>query len=420
MEAVSPTSSWVAMPVELTPTPQEASNVARGASGGGPGVPPRENNDSPVGSRNAARILARYGGDRSWGSRTGLAVERFFSTFHRRFDPLFGKGGYRALIEHAHFRAMEEHPLLGKWPVLTEGHPYFEGLGDLVGEEDPAEVWESAVALTRHFLELVDGLARRGEMDGLEDSEVWGELGRPTGGEGEGNSRAHDPDAVRSHRPWRVLVMDRDLATCQAISRSLDDAPDFQVVDTALTPEEVLGKVKNGAIDFIVASGHLPASEVLDVCQWLRRDGTEKGPRVVVSGLPEDHGVILRFLEAGAAAVTLAEFSLEGLRLNIRLLARGEAVLPLRLQHLMIRRLSEMAELVRDRGMDPEALSRLTPREREVLDLLGRDLTNRQIARRLYITEGTVKGYVHQVLRKLRVRGREEAVKILRLEGTEG
>jgi len=151
------------------------------------------------------------------------------------------------------------------------------------------------------------------------------------------------------------------------------------------------------------------------VCRWFRRDPLGKAPSVVISGLPEDYGLILRFLEAGAASVTLEEFSVQGLRLNLRLLARGEAILPLRLQHLMSVRLSELAALAQDRGLDPEAITNLTARETEVLQLLEQGLSNRQIARRLFLSEGTVKGYVHQILRKLNVRDRKEAASLLRL-----
>jgi two-component system response regulator DevR len=380
--------------------------------------PPAGAFPSPPGGRDAARILSRYGADRSSGSGTAAAVERFFSVFQRRFNPLFGKGGYRTLIEHALLSAMRGHPVLEKWPVLREGEPRFGGLGDLVTHEDPEEVWEGAVALTEHFLELIESLARRGEMDGLAEAETWGELGLGDDDEAGPSRGEKKKSGTRSRRRWRVLVMDRDLATCQAIAQALDEAPDFQVVSYGVTAEEVRVKVGADNVDFVLASGHLPVGELLGVCRWLRRGRAGKVPRVVISGLPDDYGLILRFLEAGAAAVTLAEFSVEGLRMNIRLLARGEAILPLKLQHLMSLRLSELAELARDRGLDPEALSGLTGREREVLELLGEGLTNRQIARRLYLSEGTVKGHVHEILRKLKVRGRDEAVRVLRLERT--
>lgn len=221
---------------------------------------------------------------------------------------------------------------------------------------------------------------------------------------------------ARSSDPWRIAVMDRDRITCEAMVRALDDAGDFQVVGYGMNPEEIQEMMEAGDIDFVVASSHLPTEDVLEVCRWLRREHTGDFPHVVVTGLPSDDAVILRFLEAGGAAFTMEEFSVEGLRLALRLLARGEAVFPLRLQHLMSMRLSELAELVRDRGLNPDTLSDLTAREGEVLLLLEEGLTNREVARRLYISEGTVKSHVHQILRKLNVRNRKEAVRVLRLQ----
>lgn len=381
---------------------------------GGFSTPPAVVPHARPGHQAAARILARYGGDPSSGARTGAAVERFFSSFQRRFNHLFGKNGYRSLIEHAHLRAMREHPFLEKWSVHSKAKPFFGSWRGLVEAQEPGEVWRGAVALTGHFLDLIDSLARKGEMDGLEEAAPWGGLPQKAGS-APSSPREKKKRVSRSHGPWRVLVMDRDLTTCEAIAQSLDEAPDFQVVDYGINADEVRLKVNAEGVDFVVASGHLPLEEILKVCRWFRRDPLGKAPSVVISGLPEDYGLILRFLEAGAASVTLEEFSVQGLRLNLRLLARGEAILPLRLQHLMSVRLSELAALAQDRGLDPEAITNLTARETEVLQLLEQGLSNRQIARRLFLSEGTVKGYVHQILRKLNVRDRKEAASLLRL-----
>jgi len=210
--------------------------------------------------------------------------------------------------------------------------------------------------------------------------------------------------------------MDRDQMTCEALAQALGQARDFNVIEFGTTAAEVQEKVRVEDIDFVVASAHLPSDEVLEVCRWLRREFTGEFPHVVVTGLPADEAVMLRFLEAGAVAFTMEEFSVEGLRLVLRLTGRGESVFPLRLQHLMSLRLSELAELVRDRGLNPDTLSTLTSREGEVLLRLEEGLTNRQIAKRLFISEGTVKSHVHQILKKLKVRDRNEAVRLLRLQ----
>jgi RNA polymerase sigma factor (sigma-70 family) len=217
-------------------------------------------------------------------------------------------------------------------------------------------------------------------------------------------------------KPWDVLVMDRDRSTCEAVGATIAEADDFNILGFALTAGEAKELMGDRHFDFVVASSHLPTSELLDVSRWLRERGPGDSPRLLVTGLPEDEATILRYLENGASGFTLGDFTVEGLRLAMRLIARGEAVVSMRLTYLLIARVSELAELVRDRGLDPAAVRELTPREREVLTLLDEELTNKQIARRLYVSEGTVKSHVHQILRKLKVRGREDAVRVYRLQ----
>ncbi len=385
----------------------------------------------------AGEILSHFGADPSSSTQTGMAAEQFFSKVHARFGPLVGQAGYRALLEEAHRRVMERHPVLEPFAVESRGNPFFGGLGTGLAEAEPGEVWEGLTALTGEFLRLAQGLSQNGEVILRETGEGKTLEARPagpsaghangtpdrriqavTGPEMEGPSLdARDKkEAKRDSHQWKILVMDRDRATCEAMALALDEARDFHVVDFAMTVEEIRREVQAENIDFIIASAHLPTDEVLELCRWLRKEHTGDFPHVVVTGLPSDEAVILRFLEAGAAAFTMDEFSVEGLRLTVRLLARGESVFPLRLQHLMSLRLSELAELVRDRGLNPDMLSELTKREGEVLLLLEEDLTNREIARKLYISEGTVKSHVHQILRKLNVRDRNEAVRVLRLQ----
>ncbi|MGD2121257.1 MAG: response regulator transcription factor [Gemmatimonadota bacterium] len=215
---------------------------------------------------------------------------------------------------------------------------------------------------------------------------------------------------------WDLLIMDRDRATCEALGATIAEAEDFRILGYALTARDAKALIGDREFDFVVASSHLPTEEILNVSRWLRERGPRERPHLLVTGLPEDEAIILRYLESGASGFTLGEFTVEGLRLSMRLLARGEALVSMRLVHLLMVRLAELAELVRDRGLDPAAVSELTSRERDVLELLNEGLTNREAAKRLYVSEGTVKSHVHQILRKLKVKGRKDAVRVFRLQ----
>ena len=228
------------------------------------------------------------------------------------------------------------------------------------------------------------------------------------------NGERHNMEAPQE--TWDLLIMDRDRATCEAVGATIADAEDFNVLGYAISAQDAKELIGDRDFDFVVASSHLPTSEILEISRWLRERGPRERPLLLVTGLPEDEATILRYLENGASGFTLGEFTVEGLRLAMRLLARGEAVVSMRLVHLLMVRVAELAELVRDRGLDPAAVGELTNREREVLTLLDEELTNREIAKRLYVSEGTVKSHVHQILRKLKVRGREDAVRVYRLQ----
>lgn len=383
---------------------------------------------SEAGDREAvldpAEILTRHGADPSSAMESADATEKYFSRLQIGFRPLVGQDGFRALAREALRRTVRLHPVLERCGSKDDGEAFFVGLGGSLSREDPEAVWNGLQALTGEFLRLVDGMGRREEIAAAvrnenSSSDLEGDINTTATARSdslEEQERGKEADHVRSSDPWRVLVMDRDRVTCEAMIHALGEAPDFHVVGYGLNPDEIQERLVRDEADFVVASSHLPSEDVLEVCRWLRREHTGELPHVVVTGLPPDEAVILKFLEAGSAAFTLEDFSVEGLRQTMRLLARGEAVFSLRLQHLMSMRLSELAELVRDRGLNPDALSELTAREGEVLLLLEEGLTNREVAKRLYISEGTVKSHVHQVLRKLNVRNRKEAVRVLRLQ----
>ena len=384
----------------------------------------------------ASRLLKIYGGDPTCSQSTGAAMERFFSKLGKRFGPLVGQDGYRALLQEAHRGLVKEHPVLERYPVVQEGNPYFGGLHTRVGKEDPGEIWAALTGLVDEFLSRAGALGRVEEFSLRQSPGTRNGVRALNPGvliPGPGMDRrlpedlypddvldapleSHGTEKTRISEPWNILIMDRDRVTCEALAGALDGAKDFHVVDWGLAAEDVKGKVRTEHVDFVVVSAHLPSDEVLEVCRWLRQESPGKEPYIVVTGIPGDPAMALRFLEAGAAAFTLEDFSVQGLRLTLRLLARGETVFPLRLQHLISMRLSELAELVRDRGLNPDSLSHLTAREGEVLTLLDEGLTNKEIARKLFISEGTVKSHVHQILRKLKVRDRGEAVRVLRLQ----
>lgn len=354
------------------------------------------------------------------------AAERVFGQVHARLASLAGDGGFRSLLELAHLRTVGSHPVLEGMHATPDlglslqfgsregATPTCAGAPDHKPDAADAALSDAMTALLAEVLGLLRTLARDQDWTVVD---LWpGLQALEKAGLPPRDPSAMDGDSVANgNKLWHLLVMDRDQATCEALGRTLAEAADFRVVDTATSSGEAKRKMEAGGIDFVVASAHMETPEILAVSRWLRERDPGNRPHLLVTGLPQDEATILKYLENGASGFTLGEFSIEGLRLALRLMARGEALLPMRLVHLLITRVGELAELVRDRGLDPASVIDLTPRERDVLALLEQSLTNKDIARRLYVSEGTVKSHVHQILRKLKVRRREEAVRIFRL-----
>lgn len=175
---------------------------------------------------------------------------------------------------------------------------------------------------------------------------------------------------------------------------------------------EVLDR-PGASIDAVVAAADLSGDDALRLAGQLR--GGPDAPFLVITGLPPSDPILVQYLEAGADAYLTEELSLGGLLLVLRLLDRGEVLVAPPTAHLLVRRIHAMADLLEASGVDVSAMADLTSREKEVLDLLGHRLSNKEIAKRLYIGVGTVKSHVHSILGKLDVRDREEARKVLLL-----
>jgi two-component system nitrate/nitrite response regulator NarL len=134
--------------------------------------------------------------------------------------------------------------------------------------------------------------------------------------------------------------------------------------------------------------------------------------RVVVVGIADDDPDVMSFAEAGVAGYVTDDASAEEVVELVRGVARGEAPCPPRIAAVL---LQHVAAIARDHREHKQP-SRLTMREREIVDLIERGLSNKQIATDLRIEVATVKNHVHNILEKLHVARRGQAAAAIRRE----
>jgi DNA-binding NarL/FixJ family response regulator len=150
----------------------------------------------------------------------------------------------------------------------------------------------------------------------------------------------------------------------------------------------------------------MPGKDGLTVTQALRREAPEV--KVIILGMPDLHDEIMACIEAGAAGYVLKEASFDYLVETIRAVFQDESFCSPRMAASLF---SRIAELVSERRSSiPQSATRLTTREVEIIMEIAEGLSNQEIAQRLSIQPQTVKNHIHNILDKLQLHNRLEAV----------
>lgn len=212
-------------------------------------------------------------------------------------------------------------------------------------------------------------------------------------------------------RPVKVLLVNEIRMMGSVIARALEDEPDLQVVARVTSTEEAIKIIQETEVDVALVSTRLPDGGAIKLTNAI----SELAPstKVLALGLTEDKKRVLRYVEAGATGYILKDDSLDDLISTVLAVQDGKVFVSPEIAAALIERLSDLAQMFSDVENSITDASDLTPRELEVLELIGEGLTNQQIAERLVIEIGTVKNHVHSILEKLNVSNRGEAAAYL-------
>jgi two-component system response regulator DevR len=209
-------------------------------------------------------------------------------------------------------------------------------------------------------------------------------------------------DAATAARTVDIMLVDDHAIVRQGVRSILEREEDLRVVAEASNAAEALAVVVRARPQIVLLDLKLSSSsdtEGLDLCADLVERVPGLGILVLTTFLDEQ--LVLRAVRAGARGYVVKDVDMTGLIRAIRDVARGESAFDAR----------SAAAMVRGLNTPPvEDDQQLTAREREVLALLARGLSNRDIGARLYISETTAKFHVGNILRKLGVTRRAEAV----------
>jgi DNA-binding NarL/FixJ family response regulator len=202
-----------------------------------------------------------------------------------------------------------------------------------------------------------------------------------------------------------VLIEDNRLLR-EGIAAIARTQPDFQLVVASDNVEVTLRKLKRVPADVILLDFGLANHDSLALTTQLCTEAPNS--RVIIMGLLPSQDDVADFVRAGASGFLMKDASEEDFFHTIRAVARGEQVLPPALTRSLFEQIAQRSTR-KSKAHVLESV-RLTSREREIVDLLGEGLSNKEIAQRLSVAVHTVKSHVHHVLEKLALRSRLEVV----------
>ncbi|MFB7462269.1 response regulator [Streptomyces sp. NPDC056224] len=216
-----------------------------------------------------------------------------------------------------------------------------------------------------------------------------------------------DAPAAAAEGPIKVFLLDDHEVVRRGLHDLLDAEPGIVVVGEAATAGQALARGPAVRPDVAVLDVRLPDGDGITVCRELRSRMPELACLMLTSF--DDEDALLDAIMAGAAGYVLKQIKGSDLVSAVRTVATGQSMLDpattARLMHSL--RDPETAKAPED-----ARLAALSERERSVLELIGEGLTNAQIAKRLYLSEKTVKNHISRLLGKLGVERRVQAAVI--------
>ena len=203
-----------------------------------------------------------------------------------------------------------------------------------------------------------------------------------------------------------VLIADDQALVRVGLRKILDAEPETDIVGEASHGEEAVSEARRLRPDVVLMDIRMP---VLDGIEATRRIvAAQPSTRVLVLTTFGLDSYVYEALRAGASGFMLKDAPPEEIAAAVRIVASGEALLAPAVTRAVIEEFARHAPA--QYPEPPQALAELTPREREVLDLLARGMSNPEICAKLVISEATAKTHVARILQKLELRDRVQAV----------
>jgi len=206
--------------------------------------------------------------------------------------------------------------------------------------------------------------------------------------------------------PIRVLVADDHVLYRRGLEMVLGAEDGIEIVGEAGDGAEAIRRVEELLPDVVLMDIRMPRRSGIEACTAIK--DVVPSTKIVILTISDEESDLYEAVRAGANGYLLKDVPGEEIAEGIRAVASGQSLIS---PSMASKLLSEFASMIKKNDERPQLpVPRLTERELEVLKLVARGLANRDIAKELFISENTVKNHVRNILEKLQLHSRMEAV----------
>ena len=217
-------------------------------------------------------------------------------------------------------------------------------------------------------------------------------------------------DSSLHAEPIRTMIVDDHALFRRGLEMVLDEEPDIELVGQASDGTEAVEKAAESLPDVVLMDIRMPRSNGIEACRAMKE--AAPSAKIVILTISDEEEDLFEAIRAGASGYLLKDIPLDEVADTVRAVHGGQSLIN---PSMAGKLLTEFAALARrddeERAQELPA-PRLTEREMQVLKLVARGMNNRDIAKELFISENTVKNHVRNILEKLQIHSRMEAVMV--------
>jgi DNA-binding NarL/FixJ family response regulator len=218
------------------------------------------------------------------------------------------------------------------------------------------------------------------------------------------------PGGEQRAEPIRAMIVDDHALFRRGLEMVLNAEPDIELVGEASDGDEAVEKAGESLPDVVLMDIRMPRSSGIDACRAMK--DLVPSAKIVMLTISDEEEDLFEAIRAGASGYLLKDIPLDEVAATVRAVDGGQSLIN---PSMAGKLLTEFAVLARREQSEPPQqvpAPKLTDREMQVLKLIARGMNNRDIAKELFISENTVKNHVRNILEKLQIHSRMEAVMV--------